>query len=295
MKHVLIAGSSSFIGKAFEAWAQAYFSDDLQVSSISLRGNEWRKAEFSKFDAILFCCGIAHVDTGRLSRREKLEYYRVNRDLCLLAAKKAKREGVSQFIFLSSAIIYGEAAPCGQRKRITEKTEPSPSSVYGDSKWQADRLVRELASGNFHVAVLRLPMVYGKGSKGNYPRLSAMAKRLPVFPDLDNERSMLHIDNLTELLCRLILEGSGGIFFPQNAEYVRTTDLVREIARVNEHRIRIVKGFGPFIYVFSRLPGRLPRMVSKAFGSLSYDEEMSVCGFDYRITDFRTSIERTEL
>ena len=70
MKHVLIAGSSSFIGKAFEAWAQEYFSDGLQVSSISLRGNEWRKAEFSKFDTILFCCGIAHVDTahGRRGR-----------------------------------------------------------------------------------------------------------------------------------------------------------------------------------------------------------------------------------
>ena len=131
MKHVLIAGSSSFIGKAFEAWAQEYFSDDLRVSSISLRGNEWRKAEFSKFDAILFCCGIAHVDTGRLSRREKREYYRVNRDLCLLAAKKAKREGVSQFIFLSSAIIYGEAAPCGQRKRITEKNRENAPIVQG--------------------------------------------------------------------------------------------------------------------------------------------------------------------
>ena len=67
----------------------------------------------------------------------------------------------------------------------------------------------------FHVAVVRPPMICGKGSKGNYPVLAKLAKKLPVFPDIKNVRSMLHIENLCEfltLLMEVILEKVESIF-----------------------------------------------------------------------------------
>lgn len=69
----------------------------------------------------------------------------------------------------------------------------------------ADVGVRCLADEAFRVIVLRPPMIYGKGSKGNYPTLAKLAKKLPVFPNIDNQRSMLHIENFCEFLCQIML------------------------------------------------------------------------------------------
>ena len=79
-------------------------------------------------------------------------------------------------------------------------------------------------------------MIYGKGSKGNYPTLAKISKKLPVFPDIDNQRSMLYIDNLCEFLCRLMLvkqyERNAVVLIPQNKEWTKTSEMVKEIATV---------------------------------------------------------------
>lgn len=69
-----------------------------------------------------------------------------------------------------------------KEKMITSSTEPNPRNFYGDSKWQADKKIRAMADVNFKVVVLRPPMIYGKGCKGNYPLLAKLATKLPVFP-----------------------------------------------------------------------------------------------------------------
>lgn len=117
---------------------------------------------------------------------------------------KAKLDGeyVSK---MGLMIVYGDSAPYGKKKVIDEHTVPVPANFYGDSKLQADVAVRELADDKFKVIVLRPPMIYGKGSKGNYPVLAKLAKKLPVFPDVDNERSMLYVGNLCEFLCLIML------------------------------------------------------------------------------------------
>ena len=119
--------------------------------------------------------GIAHADVGNVSEEVKEKYYAVNTDLTLEIAKKAKetaekrsKDGVekkTQFIFMSSAIIYGDSAPYGNEKMIDEDTIPQPANFYGDSKWQADKGVRALADEYMKVAVLRPPMIYGKDLK----------------------------------------------------------------------------------------------------------------------------------
>ena len=209
-------------------------------------------------------------------------------------AEKAKKEGVKQFIFMSSMIVYGDSAPYGTEKKIGRSTKPQPANFYGDSKWQADRGVRALASDTFKVAVLRPPMIYGHGSKGNYPTLAKMAKKLPVFPDVDNERSMLYIENLCEFLCQLIMCGEGGLYFPQNAEYTRTSEMVKQIGDAAEKPVRVTKLLNPAVKAGTFVPGKISGLVNKAFGNSCYDQELSRYSFDYAKKSLKQSVQLTE-
>lgn len=299
MKTVLITGADSYIGTSFEEYAEQHYKDGLNINTIDLLDSSWRKKPFKDFngrsyDVVFHVAGIAHADVGNVSEKMKRRYYDVNTDLAIECAKKAKEDGVGQFVFMSSMIIYGDSAPYGKQKKITKTTNPSPSNFYGDSKWKADKGVRKLASESFTVTVLRPPMIYGKGSKGNFPMLSKMARKLPVFPDARNERSLLYIGNLCEFLCQIMLRGCGGVYWPQNAEYTSTTELVRCIGEVSGHRIVVTGILNWAVGIASLVPGKIGGMTNKAFGNFTYEHSMSTYSFDYQIYDLRTSIERSE-
>ena len=290
----MITGANSYIGTSFEKYAAGNYADDLQVDTIDMMGDEWRKEDFGKYDIVYHVAGIAHNYVGKVSEEVRQRYYAVNTELAIETAKKAKREGVKQFVFMSSIIVYGDSAPYGKKKMITKDTIPQPSNFYGDSKWQADKGIRELADDNFMVTVIRPPMIYGKGSKGNYPTLSKMAKKMPIFPDVTNERSMLYIDNLCEFLCQVMVQNKGGVFWPQNSEYTRTVEMVQQIADVIGHKILISKIFNFAVLIASKMPGKIGDLTNKAFGNMTYDKEMSRYDFQYQKVDFRTSIKKTE-
>ena len=294
MKRVLITGANSYIGKSFENYAADHYPDELSIDTIDMIDGGWKTKSFASYDIVYHVAGIAHADVGNVSDEVKAKYYAVNTDLAIDTAKKAKSDGIRQFIFMSSAIVYGDSAPYGVKKRITKDTEPVPANFYGDSKWQADKGVRELADDNFIVTVLRPPMIYGKGSKGNYPVLAKMAKKLPIFPDVQNERSMLYIENLCEFLCQIMIRGEGGIFWPQNAEYTRTSEMVKMIASAGNHSILVSKAWNWVVGLASIVPGKPKGLANKAFGNLSYDQSMSKYDFDYQLIDLKTSIKRTE-
>lgn len=294
MKRVLITGANSYIGVSFENYANEKYSAQLFVDTVDMIDGSWRKKDFSGYDIVVHVAGLAHADVGNVDEATKRKYYAINTDLAIETCKKAKSEGVKQFVFMSSAIIYGDSAPYGKTKRITKETEPAPANFYGDSKWQADKGVREIADEAFTVTVLRPPMIYGKGSKGNYPTLARMAKKLPIFPDVQNERSMLFIENLCEFLCQVMIRGEGGIFWPQNAEYTRTSEMVRMIAEVNGHMIVVSKAWNWVVGIAGHIPGKPAGLANKAFGNLSYDQSMSKYDFDYQAVGLRESIERTE-
>ena len=294
MKRVLITGANSYIGTSFDKYVADHYSSELSVDTVDMIDGSWRQKDFSSYDIVYHVAGIAHADVGKVSDEVKAKYYAINTDLTLETCKKAKEEGVKQFVFMSSAIVYGESAPYGKPKRITKDTEPQPANFYGDSKWQADKGVRELADESFIVTVLRPPMIYGKGSKGNYPTLAKMAKKLPVFPNVQNERSMLYIENLCEFLCQVMIRGEGGIFWPQNAEYTITSDMVKMIANVSGHKIHVSKGWNWVVGLAKIIPGKPRGLTNKAFGNMSYDQSMSQYDFDYQIVDLKESIRRTE-
>ena len=282
MKKVLITGADSYIGVSFENYVREYYVSKLSVDTVDMIDGSWRKKDFSLYDVVYHVAGIAHADVGNVSDEMKAKYYAINTDLAIETAKKAKEQGVRQFVFMSSAIVYGDSAPYGKSKRITKDTKPKPANFYGDSKWQADKGVRELADERFTVTVLRPPMIYGKGSKGNYPILAKMAKKLLIFPDVRNERSMLCIENLCEFLCQVMIRGEGGVFWPQNAEYGRTSEIVKMIAEVSGHRISVSKAWNWIVGLSCGIPGKIGDLADKAFGNLSYDQTMSKYDFDYQ-------------
>ena len=291
MKKILITGANSYIGMSFEKYIKENYSNDYVVDTVDMIDGSWREKNFSEYDSVFHVAGIAHSDNGKISAEKEKLYYAVNTDLTVETAKKAKADGVKQFIFMSSAIVYGDSAPIGKSKLITRDTPVSPANCYGDSKVQAENGIRPLNDETFNVVILRPPMIYGKGSKGNYPLLAKIALKTPVFPYVKNERSMLYIENLCEFVRLMVENDEQGTFWPQNAEYSNTAELVKMIAEVHGKKVRLVKGFGWALKIMSRVTG----LVNKAFGSLSYEQGMSEYKQDYRINTLVDSIRKTEM
>ncbi len=289
VKKILITGAGSYIGTSVEnylkQWPRRY-----QIDTVDMVDGSWKEKDFSSYDTVYHVAGIAHADTGHVSEERKAFYYEINTDLAIETAKKAKADGVKQFIFMSSAIVYGDSAPIGKKKVITKDTPTDPANFYGDSKVQAENGILPLQDETFNVVVLRPPMIYGKGSKGNYPVLAKFAQKLPVFPYVNNERSMLYIENLCEFVRLMIENEESGIFHPQNAEYSNTAELVKMIAKVHGKKVVVIHGFGSALKLTSKFTG----LVNKAFGSLSYDMTISDYKENYRICGLKESIERTE-
>ena len=289
MRRILITGANSYIGTSFETYLKQWF-DEYQVDTVDMIGDSWKEKDFSGYDAVFHVAGIAHSDNGEISRERAKLYYAVNTKLTIQTAMKAKQSGVKQFIFMSSAIVYGDSAPIGKSKIITRATPVNPTNYYSDSKVKAERGLLKLQDENFKVVILRPPMIYGKGSKGNYPLMSKIAKKLPVFPYIENCRSMLYIDNLMEFVRLMIENEESGIFFPQNAEYSNTSELVRMIAAQHGRRIVLVKGCA----IPLKLLGMATGVVNKAFGNLAYEQNMSEYQENYRVAGLRRSILLTE-
>lgn len=266
MKNILITGANSYVGTSFEKWLSQW-PDKYHVDTIDMIDGSWREKSFAGYDAVFHVAGIAHVSADP---SKKDLYYKINRDLAIETAEKAKKDGAKQFIFMSSMIIYGADEPVGKEKIITKDTQPAPADFYGDSKLQADLAIQQLVGENFAVSVMRPPVIYGPGCKGNFPKLLKLAKYAFIFPDIDNRRSMICIDNFCECVRQIIDETRDGIFFPQNEEYVSTRDVII--------RARKIAGHGTLIlpcpqFVINLLSGNTT--FNKAFGSKIYAKELS--------------------
>lgn len=286
MKKVLITGANSYIGTSVERYITEQYPDECEFFTIDMKDDDWREQSFAEYDVVFHVAGIAHSDNGKISAEKEKLYRSVNTDLTVETAKKAKADGVKQFIFMSSAIVYGESSKVGKQKIITRETSVSPANCYGDSKLQAENGILPLWDDTFKICILRPPMIYGKHCKGNYSALRKFALKMKVFPYVKNERSMLYIENLCEFVRLMIRNEESGIFFPQNAEYTNTSEMVKMIAAAHGKRIRLVHGFGWAVKCMGLFTG----MVKKAFGSLTYEKEISEYKEEYAKTDLWQSI-----
>ena len=281
MTRILITGTHSFTGGAVARRISS-------TSTVSLRNDSWQSDDWGGFGSVFHVAGIAH-DSTRHSDPEL--YRRVNVQLAYDAAVKAKRDGVRQFIFMSSSIVYGKSAPIGQSKVITRETPVNPEGYYGESKVQAEEMLASLEDDGFRVCILRCPMIFGKGCRGNYPVLAKLARRLPVFPLVRNCRSMLYAENLAEFVRLMVENEERGIFWPQNREYSQTSEMVRMIAEAHGRRIWLVPHCERMLRGMAHVTG----LVDKAFGSLAYDMTLSEYREEYRVCSLSEGIRRTEL
>jgi len=290
MKKVLITGANSYVGVSVEnhlkKWPESY-----QVDTVDMIGEGWKNHSFAGYDAVFHVAGIVHQASTKNDPQQAALYQKVNTDLAVETAKKAKAEGVKQFIFMSSASVYGLTAPVGKVVMITRDTPLEPTDNYGISKLKAEEGLRPLAGDDFKLAVLRPPMIYGKGCRGNYCTMAKLAKKLPVFPWVENQRSMLYMENLAEFIRFLVDDEAEGLFCPQNNEYTNTSDMVNLIAHANGKNILMVKGFAWALKILRHVTG----MVDKAFGSLCYDFELSSYPRDYCVKTLQESILETEM
>lgn len=291
MKKILITGANSYIGTSFEKYIYENYPDGYQIDTLDMMDSNWKEYDFSGYDSIFHVAGIAHADVGNVPKETEKLYYQVNCDLAYETALKAKKSEVKQFIYMSSIIVYGESAPYGKTKIITKDTKPKPANFYGDSKLQAEIKLSPLQDDSFNLVIIRPPMIYGKGSKGNYPMLSKLAKKLPVFPKINNQRSMLYVENLCEFVRLVISKNDQGIYYPQNSEYASTTAIVKTI----NPEIRISGILNPGVFISSKVPGKISGLCNKAFGNLVYEKSMSQYSENYCRYDLKESIEKTEV
>lgn len=259
MKKILITGANSYIGMSFEKF-MAQWPEQYQVDTVDMIDGSWREKSFSGYDAVFHVAGIAH-------QKETVEnadlYYKVNRDLAAETAQKAKTDGIKQFVFLSTMAVYGV-----EEGAINMATEPCPVSHYGKAKWEAEQLLATANSEDFIVTIMRPPMVYGDGCKGNYQALVKFAEKLPFFPDYENKRSMIHIDRLTWYVKNLIDNQTAGLILPQDEEYVCTCRMVQQIAQTMGKNMKLWKLLNPAV----ALAKRFTKAGKKAFGDLYYEK-----------------------
>lgn len=281
---ILVTGKSSFIGNSFAKHVSG-FGDGYSVDMLSVRGDSWNKIDLSRYDCIVHAAGIAHVG---YKDDMASEYMAVNRDLTIAIAEKARSAGVKQFIFLSSIIIYGAAAAAGKTRIIAADTVPSPENAYGLSKLEAEEGLRGLETSDFRIAILRLPMVYGDGSRGNYALVAKYANLLPVFPAIGGRRSAIYVENLAEFIRIAADKCVSGTFYPTDGEELTTPGLLSAIRRSRGKRTVLLPMLDPLVRVIGRTS-----IARRVFGGIAYSEELTACDWDYRIFDLSGAIGKS--
>lgn len=287
MKKVILVGVGGYIGGKFTEYINKNYPD-WKIDAVDSMNGIWKGADFHGYDAVYNVSGLAHANARQGS--EEL-YYAVNGQLPIDVAKKAKEEGVPLFVQMSSQIVYGDMSNVGEEKLITADTIPSEPTVYGKSKMMAERGLQELVDDSFQVAIMRPPLIYSECARDNFPRLVNFAKKMPVFPKLENKQSMVYVDNLCELVKLVIENCKGGIYYPQQECYIETTKIVADIAKAVGNKMWQTRIFNPLLKLLSK--SKKLGFIHKAFGSIAYDMSLSN-HFDgkYRVVSYEESIRR---
>lgn len=261
MRNVLIIGKNSYIGQSFQKYVES--NNTVSIHLVSASNGDWMYEDFSKYETVLHLSGIVHIKEKDMNADL---YEKVNHQLAVDIAKKAKDNHVKQFILMSTAAVYGSNVT-----RITKDTVPNPTTYYGKSKLAAEQDIMKLKTDNFRIAIVRPPMVYGEGCNGNYIKLQKLAKITPIFPNIHNKRSMIHIDTLCEFLLFLIKNECCGCYHPQDKDYVDTCNLVINMRKQMGKKTLVIGIFNSFIYLL----GRRNNSIHKMFGDCFYNNDIA--------------------
>ncbi|UPW83711.1 NAD-dependent epimerase/dehydratase family protein [Lysinibacillus sp. Ag94] len=259
---IFITGETGYISNRLYA-NLCLKQENYSINKKSIRNESLNRLDFTDMDIVIHTAALVHKKESKYS---KDLYFDINVALTKELALKAKREKVKQFIFISTMAVFGNQEGC-----INSGSSIEPVTFYGQSKLVAEEAIKELEDEHFKVAIVRPPMVYGPNCPGNYTLLSKLSKKTPIFPLVENERSMIFIDNLIELIYQLIQNEESGIFHPQDPQYINTSSMVREISEVHGKSIYFSVFAGK---VLKKLIGH-KGLYQKVFSDLYYAKELS--------------------
>ena len=284
MKKILVIGKNGYIANCFKNYMKQF--PDYEVNLITACNDAWKLVDFKGYDAVYNTAGLTHND-ARAGKEE--EFYALNADLPYDLALKARKSQVSVFVNMSSSIVYGNMAVIGRKMIINPLTKPEPDSIYGKSKLEGEKRLESLKTEKFRVAIIRSPLVYGITAPDNVEKLIKYALKMPIFPKLENEVSMIYDEDLCELVRLIVENNAGGIYFPQMDTYISTSQFVKDIAEAANHSICLTSIFNPILRLFSYKM----LFIQKAFGNQVYDKKMSdIITWEYRIVNYQDSIKR---
>lgn len=263
---ILLTGATGFIGSHFIRYAVSH-----EITSFSFHSGDITLLDASGYDAVIHLAALVHQMNGAASEA----YEKINVTRTLELAKKAKHDGVKQFVFMSTVKVYGEESDTV----YTETTSCQPQDDYGRSKLRAERELQKLSDENFTVSIIRTPIVYGVAVKGNIKNLINLIQKMPVLPfgNTRNKRSMIYVGNLCALIERILELRVEGIFLACDDTSLSTTEFIRKIADALEKEIYLVE-FPLFEYFLKFFK---PSFHHRLFGNLAVDNTLTKKSLDF--------------
>ena len=234
-------------------------------------GTDWSPG-LSDVDCVIHCAARAHI--MRETASNALAAYRaVNVAGTRHLAEQAAALGVKRIVYLSSVKVNGENTEAGARFAHNDK--PMPEDAYGISKWEAEQALREVsARTGLEVVIVRPPLVYGPGVKGNFRRLLRLAAGGAPLPlgAIRNQRSLAGLDNLVDLLIRCVdhSAAAGQTFLVSDGHDLATPALIRGLARALGKSPRLLPVPPSILRLAGRITGRAAE-VERLIGSLQVD------------------------
>lgn len=289
MKHlncnrkILLTGATGFVGRhlcvRLEAERcqvrcavrnQSPMEDSVEVGDIG-SDTQWGQA-LAGIDTVIHLAARAHIMHDTASD-PLAEFRRVNVDATLNLARQAAAAGVKRFIFLSSVKVNGEETASGQP--FTEQDSPAPQDPYGISKHEAEEGLRRLSAGTgLEVVVIRPPLVYGPGVKGNFASMMRwISKGIPLpLGAIHNQRSLIALDNLIDFIITCIDHPAAAnqTFLVADGEDLSTTELLRRVGQAMNKPARLIPVPRSVLKLGARLLGK-QAMAQRLCGNLQVD------------------------
>jgi nucleoside-diphosphate-sugar epimerase len=253
VSNIAITGASGFIGRHLCATLSSLGNNVISVGRQDI-GSPDLARRFEGVQALVHLAGRAHVLRESTSAEE---FRDVNVRLVQTTARAARSAGVGRFVFLSSAGVLGSRSPRGG---FHDHSSPSPYDLYTSSKLDAEEWLNAELDGNMELAILRPPLVYGPGARGNFMRLLRFALKGVPLPigNLREQRSMIGIRNLVDLIGVLVADPrvKRETLLAADRETTSVCELYRTVSRLSGHDPWLARAPSSMLEWLLRLTGR---------------------------------------
>lgn len=265
---VLVTGATGFLGQALCPLLTAH-GVPVRPAGRSETGDigpdtDWRRL-LDGVDTVIHLAARAHVMRDRAAD-PLAAFQRVNTAATAALARAATDAGVKRFIFVSTVKVLGETSD----HALTAGDPAVPQDPYAVSKWQAEQALEKHA-GAFDLVILRPPLVYGPGVRGNFLTLLRAIDRGWPLPlgGIDNRRSLIHLGNLADAI-RAALTVAPGVYLPSDREDLSTPELIRRLAAALARPGRLIAVPPGLLRAGAKIAGRTAAL-DRLAGSLTVD------------------------